>query len=135
MVALTDPRADEQAYRDHERSVLAMLSTRYRDLDPDGRRELYHDAWASVLKRRRDGRSQIESLRAYLLGAADKLAAKRASTAPTPAAATPSTPAPPGFAGLADTGEQPDEIVMAADEARRVRMLIDELDDSPEPWS
>ena len=53
-----------------------MLSTRYRDLDPDSRRELYHEAWASVLKRRRDG-TQIESLRAYLLGAADKLAAKR----------------------------------------------------------
>ncbi len=49
MAALTNPRADEQAYRDHERSVLAMLSTRYRDLDPDGRRELYHEAWASVL--------------------------------------------------------------------------------------
>ena len=48
MAALTDPRADEQAYREHERSVLAMLSTRYRDLDPDGRRELYHEAWASV---------------------------------------------------------------------------------------
>lgn len=39
---------DEQAYRRHERSVLAMLSTRYRELDPDGRREIYHEAWASV---------------------------------------------------------------------------------------
>ncbi len=49
MATLSDPRADEQAYRDHERSVLAMLSTRIPDLDPDGRRELYHEAWASVL--------------------------------------------------------------------------------------
>ncbi|HYI35744.1 MAG TPA: hypothetical protein VEX39_04015 [Thermoleophilaceae bacterium] len=67
MAALTDPRADEQAYREHERSVLAMLSTRYRDLDPDGRRELYHEAWASVLRsarwhliRRCDDRDQAD---------------------------------------------------------------------------
>ena len=48
MTSLSDPRADERAYVDHEPSVLAMLSTRYRDLAPDERRDLYHEAWASV---------------------------------------------------------------------------------------
>ncbi len=128
MAALTDPRSDEQAYRDHERSVLAMLSTRYRDLDPDSRRELYHEAWASVLKRRREG-LEIESLRAYLIGAADKLAAKRVYGADARRRQT-FDPGAPGYAGLADTAEQPDETVLAADEARRVHMLIDELDEA-----
>ncbi len=128
MATLTNSRADEQAYRDHERSVLAMLSTRYRDLDPDGRRELYHEAWASVLKRRRDG-AEIESLRAYLLGAADKLAAKRVYGADARRRQT-FDPSAPGFAGLPDTGEQPEDTVLAADEARRVHMFIDELDEA-----
>lgn len=48
MATLTAAPDDSAAYVDHERPVLAMLSTRYRDLDPDGRRELYHEAWASV---------------------------------------------------------------------------------------
>ena len=126
MAALTDPRADEQAYRDHERSVLAMLSTRYRDLDPDGRRELYHEAWASVLKRRREG-VEIESLRGYLLGAADKLASKRVYGADARRRKT-FDPTAPAFTALADAAEQPDEAVLAADEARRVRMFIEELD-------
>ena len=39
-------------------------------------------------------------------------------------------PGAPGFAGLADTGEQPEETVLAADEARRVHMFIDELDEA-----
>ena len=76
MTALTAIETDETAYRNHERIVLAMLATRYREIDPDGRRELYHDAWASVLKRRSEG-AEVVNLRSYLLGAADKLATKR----------------------------------------------------------
>ncbi len=76
MTALAATETDETAYRNHERIVLAMLATRYREIDPDGRRELYHDAWASVLKRRSEG-AEVVNLRSYLLGAADKLATKR----------------------------------------------------------
>ena len=78
MAALTRSRADddERAYRAHERAVTGMLAARYRDLDPDSRYELYHEAWASVLKRRGDG-VEIENLEGYLIGAADKLASKR----------------------------------------------------------
>ena len=39
-------------------------------------------------------------------------------------------PGAPGFAWLADAGDQPDEVVLAADEARRVHMLIEELDEA-----
>lgn len=45
--------SDEQAYREHEQGVMAMLSTRYRTLAPDTRLELYHEAWTSVLRRPR----------------------------------------------------------------------------------
>ncbi len=126
MAALSHPDADERAYREHERSVLAMLAARYSELDPDGRRELYHEAWASVLKRRREG-VEVDSLRAYLIGAADKLASKRVYGADARRRRT-FDPGAPGFAALADLGEQPDEAVLAADEARRVHMLIEELD-------
>lgn len=126
MAALSDPGADERAYREHERVVLAMLAMRYRTLDPDGRRELYHEAWASVLQRRREG-VQVDSLRAYLIGAADKLASKRVHGADARRRQT-FDPSSSRFASLADAGEQPDEVVMAADEARRVHMFIEELD-------
>ncbi|MGI8846359.1 MAG: hypothetical protein ACR2HC_09360 [Thermoleophilaceae bacterium] len=125
MSTLNPPIDDGAAYVDHERPVLAMLSTRYRDLDPDGRRELYHEAWASVLVRRRSG-AEIENLRGYLLGAADKLASKRVYGADARRRRT-FDPAGQYFNSLPDSAELPEERVVAIDEARRVRMLVDEL--------
>lgn len=128
MTVATALETDERAYRDHERIVLAMLATRYRDIDPDGRRELYHEAWASVLKRRRNG-VEVSNLRGYLLGAADKLASKRVYGADSRRRQT-YDPTGPYFRSLPDLAEPPDEAVLAADEARRVRMLVDELGES-----
>ncbi|MEJ7715439.1 MAG: sigma-70 family RNA polymerase sigma factor [Thermoleophilaceae bacterium] len=128
MHTLSRPADDEIAYRDYERSVLAMLATRYCDLDPDGRRELYHEAWASVLKRRSDG-ADIENLRSYLMGAADKLASKRIYGADARRRQT-FDPTSEGFVALAGTSEPPDERVLAEDEARRLHMLIDELEEA-----
>jgi len=125
---LSRPADDEIAYRDYERSVLAMLATRYCDLDPDGRRELYQEAWASVLKRRSDG-ADIENLRSYLMGAADKLASKRIYGADARRRQT-FDPTSEGFVALAGTSEPPDERVLAEDEARRLHMLIDELEEA-----
>lgn len=122
---VTTAEADDLAYREHERSVLAMLSTRYPDLDPDGRRELYHEAWASILKRRAEG-AEIQNVRAYLLGATDKLAAKRVYGADARRRLT-FDPKGPRFSRLPDLAPPPDEAVVASDEARRVRMLVDEL--------
>ena len=128
MAALTRARAtdDERAYRAHERAVTGMLAARYRDLDPDSRYELYHEAWASVLKRRGDG-VEIENLEGYLIGAADKLASKRVYGADARRRVT-FDPVDGPYSAVPDAGESPEEVVLAADEARRVRMLIDELD-------
>lgn len=128
MQTLSRPADDEIAYRDYERSVLAMLATRYCDLDPDGRRELYQEAWASVLKRRSDG-ADIENLRSYLMGAADKLASKRIYGADARRRQT-FDPTSEGFVALAGTSEPPEERVLAEDEARRLHMLIDELEEA-----
>ena len=103
-----------------------MLAARYRDLDPDSRYELYHEAWASVLKRRGDG-VEIENLEGYLIGAADKLASKRVYGADARRRVT-FDPVDGPYSAVPDAGESPEEAVLAADEARRVRMLIDELD-------
>ncbi len=128
MAALTARRAndDERAYRAHERAVTGMLAARYRDLDSDSRYELYHEAWASVLKRRGDG-VEIENLEGYLIGAADKLASKRVYGADARRRVT-FDPVDGPYASTPDSGESPEDAVLAADEARRVRMLIDELD-------
>jgi DNA-directed RNA polymerase specialized sigma24 family protein len=128
MAAVTRTRAheDERAYRAHERAVTGMLAARYRDLDSDSRYELYHEAWASVLKRRGDG-VQIDNLEGYLMGAADKLASKRVYGADSRRRVT-FDPVDGRYAAVPDTGQSPEEAVLAADEARRVRMLIDELD-------
>lgn len=117
---------DERAYRAHEHAVMAMLASRHRHLDPDSRYELYHEAWASVLKRRAEG-VEIESLEGYLVCAVDKLAQKRVHGADARRRMT-FDPVHGPFAAVADTGESPEEVVLAADEARRVRMLIDELE-------
>lgn len=128
MAALTRARAseDERAYRAHKHAVTGMLAARYRDLDPDSRYELYHEAWASVLKRRGDG-VEIENLEGYLIGAADKLASKRVYGADSRRRVT-FDPVDGPYSAVPDTGASPEEAVLAADEARRVRMLIDELD-------
>ncbi len=78
-----------------------------------------------MLQRRAEG-VEVASLRAYLLGTADKLASKRAYGADARRRQT-FDPTSAGFAALADAGEQPDELVVAADEARRLHMLIEEL--------
>ena len=129
MAALTRIRADEdeRAYRAHERAVTGMLAARYRDLDPDSRYELYHEAWASVLKRRGDG-VEIENLEGYLIGAADKLASKRVYGADARRRVT-FDPVEGPYSSTPDAGESPEEAVLAADEARQMRMLIDELDE------
>lgn len=119
-------RDDERAYLAHERAVMAMLASRHRDLDPDSRYELYHEAWASVLKRRAEG-VEIESLEGYLVCAADKLASKRVYGADARRRVS-FDPVSGPFASVADAAESPEEAVLAADEARRVRMLIEELD-------
>jgi DNA-directed RNA polymerase specialized sigma24 family protein len=126
--ALTGPVGDERAYVECERSILAMLATRHPSLDPDSRRDLYHEAWASVLKRRSEGIA-VENLRAYLLGAADKLASKRVYGADARRRQT-FDPTSEGFVGLADVAELPEERALAADEARRLHMLVDELEDT-----
>lgn len=128
MPALTGPVGDERAYVECERSILAMLATRHPSLDPDSRRDLYHEAWASVLKRRSEGIA-VENLRAYLLGAADKLASKRVYGADARRRQT-FDPTSEGFVGLADVAELPEERALAADEARRLHMLVDELEDT-----
>lgn len=120
------PSDDERAYRAHERAVTGMLAARYRDLDADSRYELYHEAWASVLKRRDDG-IEIDNLEGYLVGAADKLASKRVYGADARRRVT-FDPVDGPYSALADASESPEEAALAADEARRVRMLIDELD-------
>jgi DNA-directed RNA polymerase specialized sigma24 family protein len=116
---------DERAYRAHERAVTGMLAARYRDLDSDSRYELYHEAWASVLKRRGDG-VEIHNLEGYLIGAADKLASKRVYGADSRRRVT-FDPVDGPYSAVPDAGQSPEEAVLAADEARRVRMLIDEL--------
>ncbi len=128
MAPLTRTRAndDERAYRAYERAVTGMLATRYRDLDSDSRYELYHEAWASVLKRREQGVA-IDNLEGYLIGAADKLASKRVYGADSRRRTT-FDPVDGPYSAVPDSGQSPEEAVLAADEARRVRMLIDELD-------
>lgn len=117
---------DELAYRRHERSVLKMLSARYRTLDADARREIYQEAWTSVLSRRRSG-AQIEQLGAYLHSAAANLASKRVHGADARRRVS-FDPTSPAFTSLADFEEPPDERVVAVDEARRLHMLVAELD-------
>ena len=102
-----------------------MLASRYRELDPDSRYELYHEAWASVLSRRAVG-AQIDDLEGYLVGAAGKLASKRVYGADARRRMT-FDPLDGPFAALADGAESPEEHALAADEARRLRMLIEEL--------
>ena len=120
-------RDDERAYIAHERTVMAMLAARHRDLDADARYELYHEAWASVLKRRAEG-VEIVNLEAYLVGTADKLAQKRLHGADARRRFT-FDPVDGPFTAVADEGQSPEDVVLAADEARRVRMLIEELGD------
>lgn len=123
--AASSARSDERAYRLHEPAVMGMLSARHRDLDHDGRYEIYHEAWAAVLKRRAAG-VEIESLECYLVGAADKLASKRVYGADARRRVT-FDPMDSPFARVADPGETPAERALANDEARRLRLLIDEL--------
>ncbi len=104
---------------------MGMLASRHRALDPGAREELYHEAWASVLKRRRDG-VEIENLEAYLVGAADKLASKRTFGADARRRMT-FDPIDGPFSSVPDPGASPEESVLASDEVRRVRLLVDEL--------
>lgn len=117
---------DELAYRRHERSVLKMLSARYRPLDADARREIYQEAWTSVLSRRRSG-AQIEQLGAYLHSAAANLASKRVHGADARRRVS-FDPTSAAFTALADFEELPEDRVVAVDEARRLHMLVAELD-------
>ena len=104
---------------------MGMLASRYRALDAGAREELYHEAWASVLERRRDG-VEIENLRGYLIGAAGNLAAKRVHGADARRRVTFDPTAGP-LPAMPSASPSPEEAVLAADEARRLRMLIDEL--------
>ena len=117
--------SDERAYRVHEPAVMGMLCSRYRGLDPDSRYELYHEAWASVLRRRAAG-VEIENLEGYLVCATDKLASKRTYGADARRRVT-FDPTDSAFAEVADVAETPEEAALSSDEARRVRLLIDEL--------
>ncbi len=117
---------DELAYRRYERSVMKMLSSRYASLDGDARREIYQEIWASVLMRQAAGVT-IENLGAYLHGAADKVATKRLFGADARRRVS-FDPTSPAYTGLADITELPEERVVALDEARRLRMLVSELD-------
>jgi DNA-directed RNA polymerase specialized sigma24 family protein/outer membrane biosynthesis protein TonB len=115
--------ADE--YVHHRSAVLRALAARHRQLDADTRAELYHDAWTSVLKRRADG-VEIEDLRSYLVGAASKLAAKKVYGADSRRRIT-FDPQESPFVAVADRSSTPEERVLADDEARRVRLMVDEL--------
>lgn len=105
--------------------MFRALAGRHRLLDADARAELYHDAWASVLKRRADG-VEIEDLRSYLIGAASKLAAKRIYGADSRRRIT-FDPQEGPFVAVADRSSTPEERVLADEEARRVRLMVDEL--------
>jgi RNA polymerase sigma factor (sigma-70 family) len=128
--ALTHPRGEERAaereYRRHERAVNAMLAARHRRLGADDRAEIYHEAWASVLSLRARG-GTIRNLERYLVAAADKLAAKRLYGADARRRVT-FDPLDGPFARAADDSDSPEERVLEADEARRLRMLVDQLD-------
>jgi hypothetical protein len=69
---------------------------------------------------------EIEDLRGYLVGAASKLAAKRVYGADSRRRIT-FDPQEGPFVAVADRSSTPEERVLADEEARRVRLMVDEL--------
>ena len=117
--------AGQGEYLRHRGAVFAVLAGRYRSLDADSRQEIYNEVWASVLDKRSRGQ-RIENLEAYLVGAADKLASKRVFGADARRRIS-FDPQQGPFTAVADGACSPEEHVVSADESRRVRLLIDEL--------
>jgi DNA-directed RNA polymerase specialized sigma24 family protein len=101
-----------------------MLGKRFPRFDEDERLGIYHDAWARVLAKRERG-EEIENMRAYLMAtcAAEALHAVSRSRAPTPVA-----PDEPLFTTLADERPPVEEQVLAKDQARLARDLIESID-------
>ena len=114
----------EREYERHRPAVLGMLAKRFPRFDEDERLAIYHDAWARVLAKRERG-EEIESLRAYLLATCHAEAMNVVSKCKVP---TPVAPEEPLFSSLADHRPPVEEQVVAKDQARLARDLIDSLD-------
>jgi DNA-directed RNA polymerase specialized sigma24 family protein len=101
-----------------------MLAKRFPRMDDDERLSIYHDAWARVYAKRRRG-EQIDSLRAYLIATAGAEAMHAVSRGRPPA---PIGPDDPRLTMLADDRAAVEEQVVARDQARLARNLLDTLD-------
>lgn len=111
-------------YERHRGVVTGMLAKRFPRLDEDDGLAIYHDAWARVYAKRERGES-IDSLRAYLLAsaAADAMNAVSRRRPPTPVG-----PDDPLLAGLPDARSGVEDEVVARDQARIARDVLDSLD-------
>jgi RNA polymerase sigma factor (sigma-70 family) len=115
---------DGRAYREHEDAVLGMLARRFPRCDAGERRELYHDAWETALKKPRQG-EEVESLRSLLLNCAQGRALDRIKRE---ARTQPVGPDHPTLTTLGDETASTEERVLIRDEARIARELIDTLE-------
>lgn len=112
-------------YARHRRAVLGMLGKRFPRLDEDDRLAIYHDAWARVLVKRQRG-EEIHSLRAFLLATAGAEALNAVTRRRQP---SPVGPDDPLITALADDRADVEEQVVARDQARIARNLLDSLDE------
>lgn len=118
-------KSSQHEYEEHLKPVMRMLAKRFPRFAEDDRLSIYHDAWARVLAKRQRG-EVIESLRAYLLAtcAAEALHIVSRTSPPIPVA-----PDEPLFTNRSDDTPDVEEQVVARDQARLARNLIDSLDE------
>src|SRR5688572_20825370 len=122
------PRSTEAAYERYKTEALVLLRRRCPWLPPDDREGAYHDAFATLLEKHREGALDVDAMhelqvRAYLMTAvvhralriADRAEFRRTEPVENPAAA------------VADPSQPVDEVVVRRVEAAAIREVVNEL--------
>lgn len=120
--APADEARRDAEYEQHREAVMRMLARRFPRFAADERLEIYHEAWAWVLRKRGRG-EQIDDLGAYLSKTASceamRIVADRRRPEPTD---------PENLVALPDAGQGPGERVLVEDQVRICREVIASLD-------
>lgn len=116
----------EDAYERYRQRAVGYLARHFPDVEPDERLSLYHEAWASVLRRQAAG-DPVTDLEPYLI-AAVKLAARHRRRTATSRKTEPTDPHDGPLAFAADVGPSVHERVATGIDAALARDIIASLD-------
>lgn len=116
----------EDAYERYRQRALSYLARHFPDVEADERLSLYHEAWASVLRRQASG-DPVTDLEPYLI-AAVKLAARHRRRTAASRKTEPADPQDGPLAHAADAGPSVHDRVATGIDAALCREIIASLD-------